>query len=121
MSHARELLATQIANGKTHTAIAREIGYSRPAVSRYVDGSYGAEVRRIEEAIVKAYDRRICPHDGEEKQPQHCRRVAFRPRPWGFPDAEALWIACQGCPHRPDEAQPMPQKTPKPPRKEKSA
>lgn len=57
-------------------------------------------------AVLKAYDRRTCPVDGEEKTPAHCRRVAFRPRPYGFPDADALWQACQTCPHKPEPNNP---------------
>lgn len=93
----------QLAAGKTQTRIAEEIGYSRPAVTRYLDGDYGARVGRIEAAILTCYDRRICPEDGQEKPPEHCRRVAWRPRPTGFPDAESLWLTCQTCPHKPTQ------------------
>lgn len=101
MSKALELAFAQIGAGKSRQKIADEIGYSRPAVSRYLSGTYGEGVVQIEAAILKRYDRRICPHDGEEKKPEQCRRVALRPRPAGFPDAETLWLACQTCQHKP--------------------
>lgn len=98
---ARALIEAQLASGKSQTAIAAEIGYSRPAISQYLAGDYGAAVRKIEAAIVRRYDRRLCPADGQEKPPEHCARIALRPRPYGFPDAETLWLTCQGCPHKP--------------------
>lgn len=101
MSKALQLCLAQTFAGKSKTQIAADIGYSRPAVSRYMAGTYGSGVEKVEAAIIKAYDRRICPVDGEEKAPAHCRRVALRPRPHGFPDAESLWITCQTCSHKP--------------------
>lgn len=122
MSHARALVLLQMARGKTATKVALETGYSRPAISRYLSGDYGAQVGKIEAAILKAYDRRICPHDGEEKQPAHCRRIALRPRPYGFPDAESLWQSCQVCPHKPEPIaipEPQPKRSAPPPKPEK--
>ena len=101
MSKAMELVFEQIAAGKTKQQISLDIGYSRPAVSRYMSSTYGEGLAKIEAAIVKRYDRRICPSDGEEKQPAQCQRIALRPRPSGFPDAETLWVCCQTCQHKP--------------------
>lgn len=101
---ARALIEAQLAAGKSQTAIAADIGYSRPAISQYLAGDYGAAVRKIEAAIVRRYDRRICPDDGQEKTPEHCARIALRPRPYGFPDAENLWTTCQSCDHKPQLA-----------------
>ena len=123
MTHARQLIDEQIQAGKSQTAIAAEIGYSRPAISQYLAGDYGAAVRKIEAAIVRRYDRRICPDDGQEKTPEHCARIALRPRPYGFPDAENLWVTCQSCPHKPEAAAPAPATAAKaaPPARRKSA
>lgn len=103
MTRAFDLLQEQLARGVTRTAIAAEIGYSRPAVSQYLNGYYGADVEKLEAAILKRYERRICPADGQDKHPEHCQRVALRPRPHGFPDAETQWLACQTCPHKPEK------------------
>lgn len=100
-SAAMQIVLGKLAKGVTKAAIAADIGYSPPAVSRYVSESYGAGVEKIEAAIVKAYDRRICPEDGEQKAPSRCRQIAYGPQPHGFPDAEARWRACQTCPHKP--------------------
>lgn len=101
MSKAMDLAQAQLAAGHTKQAIANDIGYKRTAVSLYMRGKYCEGVAKIEAAIVKRYDRRICPSDGEEKQPAQCQRIALRPRPSGFPDAETLWVCCQACPHKP--------------------
>ncbi len=103
-SRAMTLVRQRLAGGATKAAIAAEIDYSPPAVSRYVSGTYGAGVEKIEAAILKAYDRRLCPDDGQEKAPSHCQRIALAPRPHGFPDAETLWLTCQTCPHKPEGA-----------------
>lgn len=101
MSKAMDLVLAKLASGVTKAQIASEIAYSPPAVSRYVSQSYGAGVEKLEAAILRAYDRRICPHDGQEKEPRQCLRMATAPRPHGFPDADLLWQACQSCPHQP--------------------
>lgn len=102
MSKALALALAQKAAGKNIQQIADEVVYSRPALSRYLSGTYGDGVEKIEAAILKAYDRRICPDDGEEKRPEQCQRIASVPRPHGFPDAESLWVVCQTCPHKPE-------------------
>lgn len=102
LSKARLLVQQQLDAGRTREWIAAQIGYSSPALKQYLLGYYLASASRIEAAIVKRFERRICPHDGQEKQLQHCQRSALRPRPQGFPDAEYLWLACQTCPHKPE-------------------
>lgn len=104
-SPAMVLVQAQLADKKTRVWIAAEIGFSDSHVRRYLLGHYAGtkSLINIEKAIVKRFDRRICPHDGLEKQPVQCQRVAFRARPYGFPDAETLWLACQTCPHKPQQ------------------
>ncbi len=103
MSEAYDLLLDQLARGTMKKTIAKTIGYSRPAISRYLAKSYGAGVSKIEEAIIRHYKRRVCPLDGQKKTLTHCAAVALRPRPHGFPDAETQWLACQRCPYKPEE------------------
>jgi len=104
-SPAMALCRAQLEAGHSRTWIAAEIGMSDSHVRRYLLGHYAGtkSLVNIEKAIVKRFDRRICPHDGQEKQPVQCQRVAFRSRPYGFPDAETLWLACQTCPHKPQQ------------------
>ena len=90
--------------GVEHKRIAETIGYSRCAVSLWLKGSYPGGTVKIEAAFWEKFGQRHCPHDHQTKLPVQCRRAALRPRPSGFPDAEALWLACQGCAHKPKES-----------------
>lgn len=101
VSKAMQLCLDQLAAGRTRAWIAGQVGYGAAHIRRYLLGHYAGRAAKLEEAIVKRFERRICPHDGEEKQPQQCQRIVLRPRPHGFPDAEALWVVCQSCPHKP--------------------
>lgn len=104
VSKAMQLVLDQLRAGKTRAWIATEIGVSAPHIRRYVLGHYGDKAARIEAAIVKRFDRRICPYDNSEKQPIQCERTALRGRPHGFPDAENLWLTCQTCQHKPTKS-----------------
>jgi len=80
---------------------AQELGYSRPALSRYMNGSYGIGAK-LEAAIYERYQGlRRCPHDGEEVPIAHCRRRAHAPEPYGGNARHAAWRACQTCPYQP--------------------
>lgn len=85
---------------------ADELDYSRPALSRYVNGSYaGAE--KLEAAIFERYQGlRTCPHDAEEVPVAHCRKRAHAPEPFGGSARLAAWRACQRCPLKPLEPKP---------------
>lgn len=101
MTSPRTLLDTAANdNPRGLAGVAVVLGYSRPALSRYVNGSYG-NAAKLEAAIVNRYDRRICPHTGEELAPEVCRRRALVPKPFGGAARERQWIACQTCPNRP--------------------
>ena len=102
MSHALELIRAELASGKTLQQVGREIGYSRPTVSLYNSGKYPSEVEAIEAAIVKAYDRRLCPHIAELIEPAVCSRKALSPKPFGGSDRLAWWKCCQHCPNKPE-------------------
>ena len=101
MSRALELAFTQIAAGKSRQQIAVAIGYSRPAVSRYMSGTYGESVASIEAAIIKAYDRHECPHTGDQVESGLCRKKALGPKPFGGSARQVWWAACQTCSHKP--------------------
>lgn len=104
VSKAMQLCLDQLRAGRTRAWIAGEVGYGASHIRRYLLGHYsGMACTKLEDAIVKRFDRRICPHDGQEKLPAQCQRIALRPRPHGFPDAETLWLTCQTCPHKPKQ------------------
>lgn len=83
--------------------VADVLGYSRPALSRYVNGSYGG-TEKLEAAIYEHYQGlRTCPHDGEEIPVAACRKRAHAPEPYGGNARHAAWLACQRCPLKPLE------------------
>ena len=103
MSRAFELLNAELAAGKTKQRIADEIGYSRSAVSLYLNGKYERNVAAIEAAVVRVYDVMMCPHINETVRIDLCRRKALGPKPFGG-TARLEWrLCCQTCPHRPAE------------------
>jgi transcriptional regulator with XRE-family HTH domain len=105
---ALDLLAEQLHAGKTITQVAAEIGYSRPAVSRYRNGSYAEAADKLEAAIVRAYDRRHCPHLNEPVEPALCAKKALAPRPFGGTTRLVWWKTCQSCPHKPEQPEVKP-------------
>lgn len=80
--------------------VADELEYSRPALSRYVNGSYG-NADKLEAAIRARYDRRDCPHTGDAVAREVCQRRALVPRPFGGHARARQWDACQTCIHKP--------------------
>ena len=80
--------------------VAEALGYSRTALSLYLNGKY-AGVEAIEHAIVNHFDTRDCPHTGEEIAAVVCRRRALAPQPFGGTARLAQWETCQTCPHKP--------------------
>lgn len=103
ITKAMQLCLDQLRAGRTRAWIAAQLGVGASHIRRYILGHYEGKAHKLEAAIVSRFDRRICPHDGEEKQPAQCQRIALRRQPHGFPDAESLWKCCQTCPHNPKE------------------
>ena len=56
----------------------------------------------IEAAIVKTYDRRLCPHTSELIEPDVCARKALSPKPFGGTERLAWWRCCQSCQNKPE-------------------
>jgi hypothetical protein len=101
VSRALDIAFEQVAAGKSRQQIAIDIGYSRPAVSRFMSGTYGKGLDKIEAAILKAYDKRDCPHTGEAIASEICRKKALAPKPFGGTARLVWWSTCQTCPHKP--------------------
>lgn len=87
--------------------VAEALGYSRPALSRYVNGSYPGAAK-LEAAVFERYQGlRVCPHDGEEIPVAHCRKRAHAPEPFGGNARHDAWQFCQTCAIKPlQESQP---------------
>lgn len=98
--------AAVAAHPRRLAGVAEALGYSRPALSRYVNGSYG-DGARLEAAILERYQGlRLCPHEGEELPVALCRKRAHAPEPYGGNARHAAWSACQRCPFKPTLAAP---------------
>lgn len=99
--------AAAAAHPRRLAGVAAVLGYSRPALSRYVNGSYVGE-KKLEAAIFECYQGvRACPHDGDEIPVSVCRKRATTPEPFGGNARHAAWQACQVCPFKPLPAQPV--------------
>jgi hypothetical protein len=102
MSRAHDLV---LALSKTQPLadIARQIGYSRTAVSLFANGKYDKDTTRLEKAILDRFDQRHCPHLKTEVTPSLCLRKALTPKPFGGTQRLLHWQACQACPHKPTQ------------------
>lgn len=96
-------LALIAINASSIQAVAEKIGYSRPALSRYMNNSYGAAMDKIEMAIKAHLDTRICPHSSSHVTLDYCKTKALTARPIKSGGArEAQWLACQSCKFKPN-------------------
>ena len=103
-NHSAYLLAVAAVKNSSIAAVALTIGYSRPALSRYLSDSYGADGKDIEAAINMHFDSRICPHLTKKVTLDFCQQKALAARPVKAGSArEQHWLACQACPIKPME------------------
>lgn len=79
-------------------ATARELGYSRAAVSMARAGKYPAGIEHISAAVIRTYSQCDCPYLGVRITAADCRRNRSRPMPMSKPEALRFWTACRGCP-----------------------
>jgi hypothetical protein len=85
------------------SGVAQRLGYSRPAVSRVLAGSYG-NTERLAAAVLATFARIDCPHLGASLAPDECR--AYATRSYSAISAADVphWRACKKCPHKPEES-----------------
>jgi len=82
------------ATGTSIALLAREISYSRTAVSRYLGGKYDSDVSGIEGRLAEY----LSAHTGEEVSlPDSKAEQAKRPRFFESRDAKAILGVCQSC------------------------
>ena len=80
------------------SAAARRLGYSRPAISGVLNGTYRGDVSRIRARVLAVLGRRVhCPHEDAEMHIGDCRRWRARPMPMGSACDLKHWRACKGC------------------------
>ena len=99
-NNAREIVLGLLAGGATKADIAKEIGYDRTSISRWInEPDYNGA--RVEAAVLARYNRFTCPHLGVEITPNECNGYATRRCPTSNAREVRHWKACQTCPHKP--------------------
>lgn len=83
------------------TGVAMRLGYSRPAVSRVINGTYGS-TENFAKAVLAAYARIDCPHLKTSLAPDECRNFAGRSYRAITAAEVPHWRACKRCPHKPE-------------------
>lgn len=80
---------------------AERLGYSRPAISRVIAGTYGS-TDNVAAAVLATYARIDCPHLKVSLAPNECAAYAAR-RYSAIAAADVPhWRACKRCPHKPE-------------------
>lgn len=84
------------------TGVAERIGYSRPAVSRVLAGTYG-DPTRLAAKVLATYARIDCPHLQTSLAHDECGTYAARS--YGAITAADVphWRACRKCPNNPNK------------------
>ena len=95
LEHLRRAIA---ADPRGITGVAQRLGYSRPAISRVLSGTYG-DTSKIADAVMGELVSIECPYLGTAITAAQCRGYASR----SYPAITALevphWRACRRCPH----------------------
>ena len=88
------------ADPRGKAGVAERLGYSRPAISRVLSGSYG-DTGRLATKVLATYARIDCPHLLASLAPAECS--AYAGRAYGAIAAADVphWRACRRCPHNP--------------------
>lgn len=100
MVTARALVAARRDGGDTIAGLAREIGYSRSALSQFLSGTYPGGTAGIEAAIVRAFGKGqvACVADaGTLVSPAVCAAMRRAPAPISNPADFQAWATCQSC------------------------
>lgn len=93
-----DMLRSRVEQLGSIAAVAREVGYSRSAISCAVADKYpAANTTRLAAAVIMTYARCECPYLGCEITSGECRRFRTRPIPQSWPNELRHWAACQGC------------------------
>lgn len=94
-------LLTEAVQGSNKTAVARELGVSRTAVSLLVAGKYCGRTERMAARVMARYSSVDCPHQGKPVNPDTCRKYCGQ-APSSSPAALRQWRACRACPNNPN-------------------
>lgn len=88
------------------TGVAERLGYSRPAISRVVGGSYG-NTDNVAAAVLAAYARIDCPHLKTSLAPAECAAFAVRSYTAIAAADVPHWRACKRCQYNPANKEPQ--------------
>lgn len=100
-SNARDIVRSLLADGMTKAQVAKEIGYDRTSVSRWMnEPDYSGA--RIEAAVLARFDRFPCPYLKADISPAECTAHADRACPTCNAREVRHWRACQSCTHNPN-------------------
>ncbi|MFL7904712.1 hypothetical protein ACJ41P_26530 [Azospirillum argentinense] len=86
------------------SATARDLGYSRPAVSMALSGSYAGGLDRMARRVLERFGDVSCPHLSTPIPAADCAEHRSRPMPTGSARSFQHWQACRRCPHNPERA-----------------
>ncbi|KQI69402.1 hypothetical protein AN189_02985 [Loktanella sp. 3ANDIMAR09] len=83
------------------TDVARQLGYSRPAISLVLSGDYAGATGKIAAKVIACFTDSVhCPHLTATISQARCGDHQSRAMPTSDPDALRHWIACRsGCPN----------------------
>lgn len=98
---AMNLLRRAVAKPSSIAAVARSLGYTRPALSRLLSGSYGDSDTLLRTALQRL-DSVGCPHTGREEPRALCAEQSAAEPPTHNPFRLAHWHACRRCEHFPE-------------------
>lgn len=79
--------------GKTIQALADEIGYARPTLSRYLSGKYDSGVDELENALKGYLASAACDNDAHQAEPRAVWRKTF----FQSADAKSILGVCSSC------------------------
>jgi hypothetical protein len=93
-----KILSEQVEKSGSIQAVADQLGYSRPAISLALKGTYPGGTARLSAKVVSTFcDRIICPHSGSDISQSDCTSQRTRPQPQSDATELRHWLACQTC------------------------
>lgn len=84
------------------SAAARDLGYSRPAVSMALAGTYVGGLERMARRAMECFGAVACPHLDAPIPAAVCAEHRSRPMPTGSARSFRHWQACRRCRHNPN-------------------
>lgn len=104
LSHWRALFDAALADAKGNKAVvAEQLDVSRTMVSLVAANKYHARLDAFARRVVDTYGGFDCPHLAARITGNACKGYALRAAPTSSARDARHWLACQTCPHKPQE------------------